>query len=196
MFRVLQHACSLAKNPEIAGSRLPDGCHQPLRLWNKRRGPNARRLRHTARSTERRGAARRAGGKVHLVGHSFGGTVALAALSKSRACRSSRPIRLLCFERNETDHSMRRPRRLAVNSRPRSMTGTLTQGDSLSTLGRRRYVCRDAGALQELVPRNGVRERPGLANRFGFDAVTSHYAAQNVPVLLVRGALANPGWSP
>ena len=76
---ILQHARGVAAGPEMAFSSLSDRRHQPLRLWGNRetRTREDFGMQHELRIIEH--VARSIGGPVHLVGHSFGGTVALAA---------------------------------------------------------------------------------------------------------------------
>lgn len=85
--------------------------------------------------------------------------------STSRVCRSSRPIRSQCCERTQTMRSIRRHTPSAVNSKPR-LTTTPLQRVSSSTSGAETARLRNAGAFPELLPRNGICGRPGLAYRF------------------------------
>jgi hypothetical protein len=80
----------------------------------------------------------------------------------------------------------------AVSSRPRSMTGTRSFGSDLRFLGRQRYTCGYARAHREYCRETAPAAVLDWQIDFGFDAVSSHYSALNVPGLLVRGALANP----
>lgn len=152
-------------------------------------------MRHEVRVVEE--TARRAGGKVHLVGHSFGGTVALAAALDGKIDVASvsvfeaNPLALLREPPNEAlhqaAHALSRQFEAAVDDVDPDAAALIIDfwgGDGTFAAMPEpvRTYCR------ETAPANVLDWRTD----FGFDAVSSHYAALNVPVLLVRGALANP----
>ena len=141
-------------------------------------------------------AARRAGGPVHLVGHSFGGTVALAAALSGSVNVAS----LTLFEANplallrrsmaalyrgalETSHVFA----AAVAAGDPDAPGLIIDfwgGDQTFAMMPEsvRSYCRESAPANVL----------DWGTDFGFDPSTEAIAALDLPVLLVRGALANP----
>ena len=152
-------------------------------------------MRHEVRVIE--AAAHRAGGRVHLVGHSFGGTVALAAAlggmidAASVSLFEANPLALLRESPNEALHEatceLSRQFEAAVAEGNANAAGLIIDfwgGDGTFAAMPEpvRNYCR------ETAPANVLDWRTD----FGFNAGSSHYATLNVPVLLVGGALANP----
>jgi pimeloyl-ACP methyl ester carboxylesterase len=152
-------------------------------------------MRHEVRIVEE--VALRAGGKIHPVGHSFGGTVALAAAHggtidvASVSLFEANPFALLQAQPNEVLHeaiyALSRQFEAAVDERNPDAAGLIIDfwgGDGTFAAMPEpvRNYCRETASANVLDWRTD----------FGFDAVSSHYEALNVPVLLVRGALANP----
>jgi pimeloyl-ACP methyl ester carboxylesterase len=142
-------------------------------------------------------AARRIGGPVHLVGHSFGGSVALAAALAG----SIDVVSLAIFEANPLALFREQARKVLYQE--------------IRTLSHEFKAAVDAGkadaasiiidfwggpgtfaSMPEIV-RNYCREtvRANVLDwqtGFGFDASLRDYAAMDIPVLLVRGGQANP----
>ncbi len=142
-------------------------------------------------------AARRAGGPVHLVGHSFGGTVALAtALAGSVEVAS-----LALFEANPLAL-------IADGGRPdlyrqteemsRGFAAALAAGEPeaaaivIDFWGGPGSFAAFPEAVRAYCRERAPANRLDWLTDFGFPALRSDYAALAMPVLLVRGALANP----
>ncbi len=141
-------------------------------------------------------AARRLGGPVHLVGHSFGGTVALATALSGRCEVAS----LALFEAN--------PLALLLDGQPALHGAALTLSQDFAAAvaagdpaapGLILDYWGGAGAFAALPPAvQDYCRATAPANVldwpccFGFAARPADYARLAMPVLLVRGALANP----
>lgn len=152
-------------------------------------------MRHEVRIVEE--VARRAGGKIHLVGHSFGGTVALAAALggttdvASVSVFEANPLALLREPPNEALHEatreLSRQFEAAVDGSDPDAAGLIIDfwggaGTFAAMPEPVRKYCRETTCANVLDWRTDL----------GFDAGSSHYATLNIPVLLVRGARANP----
>lgn len=152
-------------------------------------------MRHEVRIVE--AAARRAGGKLHLVGHSFGGTVALAAALggtidvASVSVFEANPLALLKEQPNEAlyqeTYEISRQFEAAIEENDPDAAGRIIDfwgGDGTFAAMPEpvRNYCRETSSANVLDWRTD----------FGFDAASGHYATLNVPVLLARGTLANP----
>jgi len=137
------------------------------------------------------------GGKVHLVGHSFGGTVVFAAALAGNIDVAS----IATFEANPLG-LMRHSATPALFAETRAMSRDYEAAHAAGEIDAAKRIIdfwgRDGSfdALPENV-QNYCRQT-AYANvldwhsAFGFDTVPQDYAAFDVPVLLVRGALANP----
>lgn len=150
---------------------------------------------HMVRHVER--VAERAEGPLHLVGHSFGGTVALAAaLSGSLAVASlalfeANPLALI---RERGDEPLYRET-LALS---RAFADAAAAGEA-EAAGRIIDFWGGSGSFAALpaTVRDYCRSTAGTnvldwLTDFGFAAGKADYARLSMPVLLVRGALANP----
>ncbi|WP_192183769.1 alpha/beta fold hydrolase [Mesorhizobium amorphae] len=152
-------------------------------------------MRHQLRIIEQ--AARRAGGPVHLVGHSFGGTVALAAALANTIDVAS----LSLFEANPIALLNSEPRQglyQDVLRLSREFSAAVAAGDAdaagiiIDFWGGQGTFA----ALPEIV-RTHCRQTAATnvidwLTVFSFEASLRDYSALDIPVLLVRGGLANP----
>jgi pimeloyl-ACP methyl ester carboxylesterase len=143
-----------------------------------------------------RGLLRHAGTPVHLVGHSFGGTVALATALAARAEVAS----LTLFEAN--------PLPILRHGHERLYSETLRMSldfeaavDAGEIDAPRRIIDFWGGAgvfaaMPEAVKaycrQTAATNVIDWRTAFAFTATAADYAQLNLPVLLVRGALANP----
>ena len=152
-------------------------------------------MQHEVRVVEE--VARRAGEPVHLVGHSFGATVALAASIDSTIKVAS----LALFEANPFDLLREPPHEMLYERSVKLSYEFEAAVDAGEVDAPARIIDFWGGmgtfaAMPETV-RNYCR-KTSLANAldwrtdFGFQADRDKLAALNIPVLLVRGALANP----
>lgn len=141
--------------------------------------------------------SRAGGGPVHLVGHSFGGTVAFAAaLAGNIALRS-----IATFEANPLG-LMRYSTRPELFDATREMSQAYEAAHDAGEVDAPRRIIDFWGsdgsfdALPENVQAYCRQTAYGNVldwhSAFGFDTSPSDYAPLDVPVLLVRGALANP----
>lgn len=141
--------------------------------------------------------ARRAGGPVHLVGHSFGGTVALAAALSGRIEVAS----LALFEANPMDilHERGANSLFAQGLRMSQDFEQAVAGGERDAPGRVIDFWGGPGvfaAMPEAV--QAYCRATASANvldwhtDFGFSVGASDCARLKLPVLLVRGGLANP----
>lgn len=141
--------------------------------------------------------ARAGGGPVHLVGHSFGGTVAIAAALagnielRSIATFEANPLGLMRHSRApelfEATRAMSREYEAAhaagETDAPKRIIDFWGSAGSFDAL---------PDAVQDYCRRTAYGNVLDWHSAFGFDTVPQDYAALDVPVLLVRGALANP----
>jgi pimeloyl-ACP methyl ester carboxylesterase len=141
-------------------------------------------------------AARRLGGPVHLVGHSFGGTVALAAALSGAVAVAS----LALFEANPL--ALLRPGNPALHAEAvdlsRRFAAAVAAGDPAAPGliidywgGPGSFAALPAAVrdyCRQTAPAN-VLDWPCC---LGFQAGPADYAGLRAPVLLARGARANP----
>jgi len=141
--------------------------------------------------------ARSIGGPVHLVGHSFGGTVALAAALAnsidvaSLAIFEANPLSLIRDRSRETHYqdvlTLSHEFRDAVDAGKTDAAAIIIDF----------WGGRDTFASMPEVVRNYCRQTAPTnvldwQTDFSFEASLHDYASLDIPVLLVRGALANP----
>lgn len=160
------------------------------------RSDDDREIAHEIRVIEQV-VARAGGGKVHLVGHSFGGTVVFAAALAgnidvaSIATFEANPLGLLRHSPTPTlfeeTRAMSREYEAAhaageVDAPKRIIDFWGSDGSFDALPGNVQDYCRQTAYANVL----------DWHSAFGFDTVPQDYAAIDVPVLLVRGAMANP----
>ncbi|RWA62571.1 alpha/beta hydrolase [Mesorhizobium sp.] len=152
-------------------------------------------MRHELRIIEH--AARRAGEPVHLVGHSFGGTVALAAA----LANSVEVASLTLFEANPLALLARPPRRnihQEVLELSREFSAAVDAGEAdaaamiIDFWGRPGTFAAMPEAVRDYCRKTAATNAIDWLTDFGFDAAVEDYRRLDIPVLLVRGELANP----
>jgi pimeloyl-ACP methyl ester carboxylesterase len=141
--------------------------------------------------------ARAGGGPTHLVGHSFGGTVAFAAALAGNIDVAS----IATFEANPLG-LMRHSRTPDLFEDTRAMSGSYEAAYEAGEVDAPKRIIDFWGSDGSFDALPGIAQdycrQTAYANvldwhsAFGFDTVPQDYAALDVPVLLVRGALANP----
>lgn len=142
-------------------------------------------------------AARAGGGKVHLVGHSFGGTVVFAAALAGKIDVAS----IATFEANPL--GLLRPSRTpALFEETRAMSREYEAAHAAGEVDAPKRIIDFWGSdgsfdalpdtVQEYCRRTAYGNVLDWHSAFGFDTVPQDYAALDMPVLLVRGERANP----
>ena len=141
--------------------------------------------------------ARAGGGPVHLVGHSFGGTVAFAAALPGNIDLRS----IATFEANPLG-LMRHSTRPELFAATQDMSRAYEAAHEAGEVDAPRRIIDFWGSdgsfdalpdiVQEYCRQTAYGNVLDWHSAFGFDTVPQDYAALDVPVLLVRGALANP----
>lgn len=141
--------------------------------------------------------ARAGSGPVHLVGHSFGGTVVFAAALAGNIDVAS----IATFEANPLG-LMRDSRMPALYEETRAMSDAYEVAHAAGEADAPRRVIDFWGAdgsfdalpenVQDYCRETAYANVLDWHSAFGFDTVPQDYAALDVPVLLVRGAQANP----
>lgn len=141
-------------------------------------------------------AARRLEGPLHLVGHSFGGTVALAAALSgevevaSLALFEANPLALLL-----ADHPALHAEALTLSQR---FGAAVAAGDPaapglvIDYWGQAGSFTALPTAVQDYCRQTAPANVLDWPCCLGFQAGPADYAALTMPVLLARGALANP----
>jgi pimeloyl-ACP methyl ester carboxylesterase len=140
--------------------------------------------------------ALRASGPVHLVGHSFGGTVALAAALANCVDVAS----LALFEANPLAliRQLAEPLYQEVLSLSHEFEAAVDAGDVdaaariIDFWGGRGTFDAMPQAVRDYCKQTAPANVFDWRTDFGFQADSPDYAAIDVPVLLVRGAGANP----
>ncbi|AZO51329.1 MAG: alpha/beta fold hydrolase [Mesorhizobium sp.] len=152
-------------------------------------------MRHELRIIEH--AARRAGEPVHLVGHSFGGTVALAAALANSIDVAS----LSLFEANPLallDRQSRRDLYDAVLELSREFIAAVDAGEAdaaamiIDFWGGPGTFAAMPEAVRDYCRKTAATNAIDWLTDFGFGASVEDYRALDIPVLLVRGEFANP----
>jgi pimeloyl-ACP methyl ester carboxylesterase len=138
--------------------------------------------------------AERLGGPIHLIGHSFGGTVALATALSRRAPVAS----LALFEANPLGLLAGSPLYGETLAMSRDFERAVAESEA-DAAGRVIDFWGGAGCFAALPqPVQDYCRKTAAANvldwmtDFGFAAGASDYAKLEMPVLLVRGEMANP----
>ena len=141
--------------------------------------------------------ARHLGGPLHLVGHSFGGTVALAAALAGRIEVAS----LALFEANPLDllrsqgHAALHREALRLS---RDFAAAVAAGEPdapgliIDYWGGAGAFAAMPEAVRDYCRQTAAANALDWPTCFGFRAGVEDYARLAMPVLLVRGALANP----
>lgn len=152
-------------------------------------------MRHELRIIE--DAARRAGGPVHLIGHSFGGTVAIAAaLARtidvaSLSLFEANPLALL--DGSSAQHLYRDVLGLSHAFRSAVDAG---EADAAALIidywGGPGTFAAMPDAVRDYCRKTVAVNAIDWLTVFSFEAALDDYAALDIPVLLVRGELANP----
>lgn len=141
--------------------------------------------------------ARASGGPVHLVGHSFGGTVVLAAALAGNIEVAG----IATFEANPLG-LMRHSRAPELFEETRAMSRDYEAAHGSGEVDAAKRIIDFWGsdgsfdalpdAVQDYCRQTAYANVLDWHSAFGFDTVPQDYAALDAPVLLVRGALANP----
>ncbi len=141
--------------------------------------------------------ARKIGGPVHMVGHSFGGAVALAAALAgaveviSITTFEANPLKILC----ERGHAQmfEATQRVSTNFETAHHAGERdAAGRIIDFWGGKHSFRSMPDAVQNYCRATAYTNVLDWRTAFGFEAAMADYAQLTVPVLLVRGALANP----
>ncbi|WP_298825809.1 alpha/beta fold hydrolase [uncultured Piscinibacter sp.] len=158
------------------------------------RSPDDHGMQHEVHVVE--AAARAAGGPVHLVGHSFGGTVALAAALSGRVEVKSMAL----FEANPID-LLQRHGHAALHQAARLMSRGFEQAVREGERDAPRRIIDYWGgegvfaampaAVQDYCRQTAAANVLDWHTCFGFEVSGADVARLDVPVLLVRGGLAN-----
>lgn len=141
--------------------------------------------------------ARAGGGPVHLVGHSFGGTVVFAAALAGNMEVAS----IATFEANPLG-LMRHSRAPALFEETRAMSREYEAAQAAGEVDAAKRIIDFWGSdgsfdalpenVQDYCRQTAYANVLDWHSAFGFDTVPQDYAALDMPVLLVRGELANP----